>query len=67
MIDTSKPVAIICQRCMRLALKEILAQQPYRGVVPEPPDYQAVVCRARELERTMSHRTHLREAGRPRS
>jgi hypothetical protein len=43
----SSPRANVLQR----ALKEVLAQQQYAGVVPAPPDYATVIRRAMEIER----------------
>jgi hypothetical protein len=41
------------ERALRLALKEILSQQHYGGVVPAPPDYELVARRAMEIERAL--------------
>jgi hypothetical protein len=60
MIDASAQHLSVCQSSLQVALKEILAQQQYTGVVPTPPDFQTVARRALEIEQALreaSHRT----------
>ena len=53
MSDTSENAVTIHERALRRALKEIVAQAGYSGVVPVPPDFATVMQRAVEIERTL--------------
>jgi hypothetical protein len=53
MSDATGAAASMHERALRLALKEILAQQHYGGVVPAPPDYELVARRAMEIEQAL--------------
>lgn len=54
MSHSSNPPVSVHERALQLALKEILAQQQHRGVVPVAPDYQTVVRRAFEIEQMLA-------------
>jgi hypothetical protein len=58
MIDPSERPVPVGQSSLQLALKEVLAQQQYTGVVPYPPDYQTVARRALEIEQALRESSH---------
>jgi hypothetical protein len=53
MEDASEQPTSVRQSALQLALKEVLAQQHYAGVVPIAPDYQLVARRAQEIEQAL--------------
>ncbi len=48
----------IRERALRLALKEIVAQQQYVGLVPIAPAYEVVVRRAQAIEQALAAEHH---------
>jgi hypothetical protein len=51
------------ERALRRALKEILVQQKYTGVVPAAPDYETIARRAQAIEQAMLAEEHNTRGG----
>jgi hypothetical protein len=53
MFNASEPGISVREHALRQALKEILAQQKYAGIVPAAPDYETIARRAQAIEQAM--------------
>jgi hypothetical protein len=60
MHDESAQAISIRERALQLALKEIVAQQQYVGLVPIAPAYEIVARRAQAIEQVLAAE-HYRE------
>jgi hypothetical protein len=53
MFNASKSGISVHEHALRQALKEIMAQQKYAGIVPAAPDYETIARRAQAIEQAM--------------
>jgi hypothetical protein len=58
MFNAAEQGISVRERALRRALKEILAQQKYAGIVPAAPDYQTIARRAQAIEQAMLAEEH---------
>lgn len=58
MHDASAQAISIRERALQLALKEIVAQQQYAGLVPIAPAYEIVARRAQAIEQALAAEHH---------
>jgi hypothetical protein len=58
MHDASAQAISIRERALQLALKEIMAQQQYVGLVPIAPAYEIVARRAQVIEQALTAEHH---------
>jgi hypothetical protein len=58
MPDASAQAISIRERALQLALKEIMAQQQYVGLVPIAPAYEIVARRAQVIEQALTAEHH---------